>query len=164
MELAEVLAAGKFTATVTQYAAAVGGGEPTAAKTLIAFNEGDVAVGDEIRVSYRRRIVDANVLTITEKTTSTRGELAIHWPISSDGLGDGASSRKGVLHVVIPRVMVSALPGFDNSYKSASTNSVSFQAMNPRRADQKIYDIYYELLNDSGGFRTEATSGTVSYT
>ena len=62
----------------------------------------------------------------------------------------------------IPRVRVTALPGFDNSYKSAATNAVTFSAIDPKRADEKMYDLYYEPLDANGEIVTTGT-GTVSW-
>ena len=52
---------------------------------------------------------------------------------------------------------MTALPGFDNSYKSASTNAVTFSAIDPKRADNKMYDLYYEPLDTNGEIITEST-------
>lgn len=32
----------------------------------------------------------------------------------------------------------------DNSYKSASTHGVTFTALDPKRADEKMFDLTYE--------------------
>lgn len=62
----------------------------------------------------------------------------------------------------MPRVRVTALPGFDNSYKSAATNGVTFAAIDPKRADEKMYDIYYEPLDVDGQIVT-TTTGDVKW-
>ena len=75
--------------------------------------------------------------------------------------GNGTESAiKGWLHLYLPRVRVTALPGFDNSYKSASTNSVTFAAIDPKRADEKMYDLCYEPLDDNGAIVAKS-AGTV---
>ena len=38
---------------------------------------------------------------------------------------------------------MTAMPGFDTSYKSAATNSVTFSALDPKREDESIYNIAY---------------------
>ena len=107
------------------------------------------------------------VAVVSEGTPSTtaKGSLYAHWPVYSSGTDCTESSIKGWLHLYIPRVRVTALPGFDNSYKSATTNSVTFSAIDPKRADEKMYDLYYEPLDANGSIVTTPTEGaTVSWT
>lgn len=66
-------ASGKFTAA---YADGV---------TTITFYTGDVAVADEIYISYNRRIAGAHELTVNTNTPSARGECWMHWPVYSAG-------------------------------------------------------------------------------
>lgn len=54
-------------------------------KTTITFFEGDVAVGDEIFVSYNRRIAAAHEVVIQTSTSSARGEVWYHIPVYSSG-------------------------------------------------------------------------------
>ena len=87
----------------------------TPASTTITFYASDVSVGDEVRVLYKRRVKDAEVLSVNTNTTSARGQAAIHWPIYSSGDDTDNSTIKGYVHIYIPRVRVTALPGFDTS-------------------------------------------------
>ena len=50
----------------------------------------------------------------------------------------------------MPKVRVSALPGFSASYKTAQVPTLTFSAMDSHRADKKSYDIIYEKLDDDG--------------
>lgn len=79
--LAEATAAeaGKFKVTITAATADAAG------KTEITLAEGDAAVGDTIRVSYRRRVVGAAKMTVTTKSTTSKGALYAHWPVYSSG-------------------------------------------------------------------------------
>ena len=151
---ASTAAAGKYTVAITAAAAA------TAGTTEVTFYEGDATVGDTIRVSYRRRVVGASKMTVTTKATTAKGALYAHWPVYSSGTDCTESSLKGWLHLYLPRCRVTALPGFDNSYKTASTNSVTFAAIDPKRSDEKMYDLYYEPLDENGAIVTKS-SGTV---
>ena len=54
-------------------------------KTTIKFAEGDVAVGDEIYISYNRRIANAHEITVKTNTASAKGEVWMHWPVYSSG-------------------------------------------------------------------------------
>lgn len=143
-------AAGKFSVVITT----TGEGTP---KTEITFAEGDVNVGDTLRVAYRRRVNGASVATVKTNSTTAKGALFAHWPVYSSGTDCTESAVKGYLHLFIPRVRVTALPGFDSNYKTAGTNSVTFSAIDPKRADQKMYDLTYEPLDANGDIVTTAT-------
>lgn len=156
-EVGDAAAAGKMKVTVTPQA-----GE-TPPKTEIEFFTGDVAEGDTIRVAYRRRVNNAQVATVKTNSTTAKGSLYAHWPVYSSGVDTTDSSIKGYLHLAIPRVRVTALPGFENSYKTAATNGVTFSALNPQRADDKMYDLIYEPLDEGGQVVTEPGAGNVDW-
>jgi hypothetical protein len=108
------LAAGKFTVTITAATAQADG------STEIAFNSGDVAANDEIRVAYIRRVVNASKVAVTTESTTAKGALWAHWPVYSSGSDCSESAKKGILHYCMKRCRATALPGFDSSYKSAA--------------------------------------------
>ena len=114
LEEAATAAAGKFVVTITPAGAAVAG------STEIAFYEGDVTVGQTVRVAYQRRVVASSKVPVKTTSTTAKGSLFAHWPLYSDGTNCADASVKGILHLYIPRVRVTALPGFSNSYKQAS--------------------------------------------
>lgn len=145
---ADEAAAGKFAVKIAT---------DTSHSTEITFFEGDVETGDTLRVAYRRRVNGASVATVKTNSTTAKGALYAHWPVYSSGTDCTESAVKGYLHLFVPRVRVTALPGFDNSYKSASTNAVTFSAIDPKRADNKMYDLYYEPLDANGEIITEST-------
>lgn len=147
----EAAAAGVFTEAASTT------GSP---KMTLTFFSGDVAIGDTLRVAYRRRVNGASVATVKTNSTTAKGALYAHWPVYSSGTDCTESSVKGYLHLYIPRVRVTALPGFDNSYKSASTNSITFSAIDPKRADEKMYDLLYEPLTADGQVNTAPTEGS----
>lgn len=134
-----------------------------AGSTEVTFKAGDVAKGDTIRVSYRRRVVNASIVNVTGKNTTAKGELLAHWPVYSSGTDCTEASVKGYLHLDIFRVRVTALPGFDNSYKSASTNSITFSALDPKRADGKVYRLFYEPLDPDGKIVTKSEATKVDW-
>ena len=135
---------GKFTVKITAATAETGG------STEITFNTGDVVAGDEVRVTYQRRAVDAMTLAVTTKTSAARGEVFIDYPVYSAGMDCTESAVKGIVHVHIFRARVTQAPGFDASYKSAQTNSVTFSAMDPKRADGRVFEQVYEPLDSDG--------------
>ena len=137
----------------------VNGGETTAAagsfsvkyesdKTVITFASGDVAVGDEVYVSYDRKIANAHEITIKTNTASAKGEVWMHWPVYSSGTDCTEAAIKGYVHVHVYRVRVTALPAIDSSYKTAATHSMTFTAIDPQRADNRMYRITYEAIDD----------------
>lgn len=76
---AGTVAEGKFKVAITAAT------EEADGKTEITFNTGDVTVGDTIRVSYRRRVVSAGVVSALTNGTTAKGELFMHFPVYSDG-------------------------------------------------------------------------------
>lgn len=73
-ETSSTVEAGKFKVTITQYAAAGDSGTATAASTKIEFAAGDFTEGQTIRVSYRRRAVNTNIVNVTGTGTTAKGE------------------------------------------------------------------------------------------
>ena len=151
------LAAGKFTVAITAATADTDGA------TVVTLNTGDATVGDTIRVSYRRRMVDATQVSVSTKSTTAKGALYAHWPIYSAGGDCREAAVKAWLHLYLPRVRVTALPGFDSSYKSPATNAVTFAAIDPKRADDKMYDLYYEPLDANGNIVAKSSAATVDW-
>lgn len=78
LEEASSGAAGKYTVAITTSAAAVDG------ETVITFYEGDVTVGQTIRVGYKRRIIDAAKVPVLTTSTTAKGELWSHWPLKQE--------------------------------------------------------------------------------
>ena len=114
LEEAAAAAAGKFKVEITA------SGAETAGKTEITFAEGDVTVGQTVRVAYQRRLVGASKVPVKTTSTTAKGSLYAHWPIYSDGTNCADAGVKGILHLHIYRVRVTALPGFSSSYKQAA--------------------------------------------
>jgi hypothetical protein len=91
-------------------------------------------------VTYQA-IETATVVNVMTDGATARGELTFEWPVYSSGDDCAESSTKGYVIATIHRARVTALPGFDSSYKSASTNSVTVSALDPKRPDKKMYSI-----------------------
>lgn len=102
-------ATGVFKVDITAAAA------ETAGTTTITLAADDATVGDTVRVSYKRRVVDAARVQVRTNSTTSKGALYAEWPVYSSGTDCTESTIKGWLHLYIPRVRVTALPGFDNS-------------------------------------------------
>lgn len=157
MSDADTAAAGTFSVKITAST------EEAAGSTVITLAAEDATAGDTIRVSFRRRVINAQRVQVRTDSTTAKGALYAHWPVYSSGTDCTESSIKGWLHLYIPRVRVTALPGFDNSYKSAATNSITFAAIDPKRADNKMYELDYEPLDPNGEIVTKGGAGSVAW-
>lgn len=104
-----------------------------------------------MRVTYQRRAVDTTSIAVTTTTRSARGEVWMDFPVYSSGVDCTESSVKAILHIHVYRTRVTQAPGFDASYKQAQTNSVTFSAMDAKRADHKVYETIYEPMDVDGG-------------
>ena len=79
--------------------------------STITFATGDVTVGEEIYVTYKRKIADAHIVTVNSDSASAKGELTAHVPVYSSGTDCSESAIKGYVHIYVPRVRISAQPG-----------------------------------------------------
>ena len=154
LEEASAAAAGKFAVAITPATA------QTAGKAEITFNDGDVSVGDTVRVAYQRRVVNGGKVSVKSTSTSAKGTLYADWNVYADGTNCKDAAIKGILHMVIYRCRVSALPGMNTSWKTASTLSLTFAAIDPKRADKKIYDMIYEPLDQDGNIVAKSDVAT----
>lgn len=62
----------------------------------------------------------------------------------------------------IPRVRVTSLPGFSNSYKSSSTTSLTFAAMDPKLGSRSMYDLVFEPTDSNGDIITKSSVTTAN--
>lgn len=97
--------------------------------------------GDSVEITYYET-QNANVIEIDNKTAAV-GELIAKWPVYATGDESDAAGVKGYVLMKVYKCRVTAMPGFDTSYKSAATNAVTFSALDPKRADESIYNIAY---------------------
>lgn len=74
---------------------------------------------------------------------SAIGELIAKWPVYATGDEETVADVKGYVMMKVYKCRVTALPGFDTSYKSAATNQVSFATLDPKNADESVYSIAY---------------------
>lgn len=80
----------------------------------------------------------------------------------SDGTNCADAAILGWLHMYIPRVRVTSLPGFSNSYKSASTTSLTFAAMDPKLGSRSMYDLVFEPTDANGDIITKSSVTTAN--
>ena len=138
-------------------------GETTAGSTVVTLNAADAAVGDTIRVSYIRRVVDGHRVSVKTTSTTAKGELWAHYPVYSSGFDCTEAAVKGWVHINIFRVRVTAMPGISSSYKSAQTYSVTFSGIDPKRADGKMWDLTFEPTDDDGEIVNKSAATTVDW-
>ena len=126
-------------------------GEDTEGATQIQFGPVNQFTGiDEIRVAYIRRVVEASKVSVTTESTTAKGSLYAHYPVYSSGSDCSEESKKGILHICMERCRATVLPGFDNSYKTSSTNSVTFSAIDTKKRNKNFVEYFYEDLTEEG--------------
>jgi hypothetical protein len=106
---------------------------------------GDYSNDEEIKYMDVTYYVEQAVkkIDIDNKSTAV-GSLIAKWPVYSSGEEGNAGGVKGHLLMHIGKCRITAMPGFDTSYKSAATNSVTFSVME-NRGEEAAYSIaYYE--------------------
>ena len=98
------------------------------------------AIG-EVEITYFTD-EEANVINVSNDTAAM-GELIAKWPVYANGTETKAAGVKGYVLLNIFKCRVTQMPGFDTTYKSAATNSVTFSTMDAKRSDGNAYSIAY---------------------
>lgn len=83
-------------------------------------------------------------IKIDNKSTAV-GSLIAKWPVYASGEEGNAAGVKGHLIMQVYKCRITAMPGFDTSYKSAATNSVTFSVVESRTEEDAYSIAYYEL-------------------
>ncbi len=78
LEEAAQAATGKFSVAITEATASTDG------KAVITFYEGDVTVGQTVRVAYQRRVVGSSKVPVKTTSTTAKGSLFAHWPLKQE--------------------------------------------------------------------------------
>lgn len=99
---------------------------------------GDFVVGDFVDVNYTTNITDAVEMGVSNDKAAI-GSADFIWPLYNGGENTTASQFTGasimgwvIMHIY--RVRVTAMPGFDTSYKTAATNGITVATMDPKYA------------------------------
>lgn len=130
-----------YAEAVKNYNASITGGN----KVKITFSDADMDKGDTVRVSYLRKVNDdSHIASILTTSHTVKGQLTATWPVYSSGTSCDDAAIKAYVHVFMPLVRATALPGFDSSYKTAMTQSITFTALDPKRGDKKMFDVIWE--------------------
>lgn len=150
LEEASAAASGKFAVAITAAAA------ETAGSTVITFHADDAEVGQTIRIAYRRRVVKAQRVVVKNTSTTAKGALYLHFPVYSSGSDCTESAIKAWLHIHFYRVRVTQVPGINASFKTAQTFGLTFNVIDPQRADGRLYEWDYEPLDSDGNMVTKS--------
>ena len=126
------------------YVAASTGADDTGYDTVITV--GDFANADGVATMDVTYYLEKAVkqIQIDNKTTAV-GELIAKWPVYSSGEEGNAGGVKGHLIMQVYKCRITQMPGFDTSYKSAATNSVTFSTVESRAHEHAYSIAYYEL-------------------
>ena len=107
--------------------------------TLLTFND---ALNDRhLRVNYRYQ-APASYINIDNKSSAIC-EAVLEFPVYDDGTDCAKAAEIGHVYVKVFKARVSTLPGMDGSYKSASTFQFTLSALDPKRTNEEVYQIYY---------------------
>lgn len=142
MEAGVATAAGVYTVTHVNQ---VAGPPIVPAHELITFHTGDVALGDDVQITYTLA-GSGTKIPVSVISSSSQGALQLQYPVYSTGTDCSDSAIKGNLFLKVFKVRVTAMPGFDSSYKSALTNGVTFSVVDPQREDGSAWEWFYESL------------------
>lgn len=114
-------------------------GTTGAQQTKITF-EASMA-GKKVRVNYA---YTANVDYINiDNKSSAICEAVLEFPVYDDGTNCSLSAEIGHVYVKVFKARITQMPGMDGSYKSASTFQFTLSALDAKRTDEAVYQIYY---------------------
>jgi len=109
------------------------------AKSKITF---EATMADKhMRVNYMYA-ANADYINIDNKQSAIC-EAVLEFPVYDDGTDCSLSSEIGHVYVKVFKARISQLPGMDGSYKSASTFAFTLSALDAKRSDEAVYQIYY---------------------
>lgn len=116
--------------------------DTTGSKPTMAFNTADMVGVNEVAVDYYYEVSakEANI----DNRSSAIGEAILVYPVYGDA--DECKTDSSIIGYVIMKVYkcrVTAQPGLDGSYKTASTYQFTLSAMDAKRADEATYSIAY---------------------
>lgn len=128
LEQAETLAAGKYTV-----ASADG-------QTTVTMLAADVPAGSEVAVIYTTTSAEtASNMDFNGNTPSATGRLTLKWPLYTSQ--DEGAGINAYIYQTFPKVKVTQVPGFDNSYKSEGSASIEFTSLSQRSVNAKNWSI-----------------------
>ena len=113
--------------------------ETVPAHTKITFDS--ALAGKHLRVNYTYTAA-ANYINIDNKQSAIC-EAVLEFPVYDDGTDCSLSSEIGHVFVKVFKARISQLPGMDGSYKTASTFQFTLSALDAKRTDEAVYQIYY---------------------
>jgi len=123
--------------TVTETEPAEEGGQYT---TTIKITDN----ASSVQVTYyeEKEVTGAGI----DNRTTAIGEMTMIWPIYGSGDEENAvrgADVKGYVVEIIYRARITQGAGFNTNYKNVSGNQITVSAMDPHRADERIYYVAY---------------------
>ena len=118
-------------------------------KVVKIGNTAGISEGDHVDVSYFVSTTGASSISVNNQDAAI-GEAICCWPVYNSGDDCTESSIKGHLYMDVYRCRVTAMPGFDTSYKSAATNQITLSTMDSKRTDGAAYKLVFVPLAAAG--------------
>lgn len=110
-------------------------------ETVVTFADGAVTPGTDVVVTYHRNIKENQTVQVKTDGVGAKGSIWAEYPIYSGGSGCENAAILGKLLIHIFMVQATQNPGIDSSYKTAATPTITFSALDPKRADKQMYEI-----------------------
>lgn len=107
--------------------------------TTITFE--NTMADKHMRVNYSY-LANADYINIDNKQSAIC-EAVLEFPVYDDGTDCSLSAEIGHVYVKVFKARISQLPGMDGSYKTASTFAFTLSALDAKRTDEAVYQIYY---------------------
>ena len=108
-------------------------------RTKITFEA--AMAGKKVRVNYTYTAT-VDYINIDNKSSAIC-EAVLEFPVYDDGTNCALSAVIGYVYVKVFKARITQLPGMDGSYKSASTFQLTLSALDAKRTDEAVYQIYY---------------------
>ena len=133
LEEAVSVSEGKFTVATVEAT------QSAPAYTKLTFEP--ALAGKHLRVNYTYK-ANADYINIDNKQSAIC-EAVLEFPVYDDGTDCSLSAEIGHVYVKVFKARISQLPGMDGSYKTASTFQFTLSALDAKRTDEAVYQIYY---------------------
>ena len=123
---------GKFTTEVIT-------GTDSVQRTKVTFEAAMAGKTVRVNYSYTAAVDYINV----DNKASAICEAVLEFPVYDDGTNCALAAVMGHVYVKVFKARITQMPGMDGSYKSASTFQMTLSALDAKRADEAVYQIYY---------------------
>lgn len=127
------------TPTTGKFKVTLGAGE-----TTILFATEDVIEGETVLVAYSREIQNVESLSVKTTDTPSGGMVIVEYPCyGNNAIDKSVQEEIGKIQWVIFKCAITRDGGMGGSYKSASEFDLKFTALDPERADEKMFEVNF---------------------